>query len=76
MALAEELIGSFTSRQLHAGRPRSVDHQQTLRPDASQGYLPVMESSQHQCVVCNKVREVRILLSIGMKLKLSVMFVM
>ena len=59
MALAEELIGSFTSHQVPAGRPRSVDHQQTLRLDASKGHLPVMESSQHQCVVCNKVRKVR-----------------
>ena len=59
VALAEELIGSFTSRQLPAGRPRSVNHQQTLRLDPSKGHLPVLADSQRQCVVCNKVGEVR-----------------
>ena len=31
VALAEELIGFFTSRQVPVGHPRSAEHQQTLR---------------------------------------------
>ena len=59
VALAEELIGTFSSRQVPAGRPRSVDHQQTLRLDPSKGHLPIVEDSVHDCVVCCKIREVR-----------------
>ena len=54
MALAEELIGSFTSRQTPAGCPRSVDHQQALRLDTSRGHLPVVADVRRTCVVCNK----------------------
>ena len=61
VALAEELIGSFSSRQVPVGRPRSVEHQQALRLDTSKDHLPIMEDTVHQCVVCNKVREVKML---------------
>ena len=59
VALAEELIGSFTSRQVPVGHPRSAEHQQTLRLDTSKGDLPIVEDSVHDCAVCCKIREVR-----------------
>ena len=58
VALAEELIGSFCSRQ-HIGRPRSHDHQQVLRLDNTQSHLPTIDGSSQKCVVCSKVREVK-----------------
>ena len=59
IALAEELIGSFTSRQHAVGRPRSLEHQQILRLDSTQSHLPIIDGPSRKCVVCNKVREVR-----------------
>ncbi len=57
MHLAEELIGSFSSRAA-MGRPRSLHHQQALRLDTSKSHLPDV-GSNHDCVVCCKIREVR-----------------
>ena len=57
--LAEELIGTFTSRQRSVGRPRSLEHQQELRLDSSKGHLPLVDDSVHECAVCCKVRKVR-----------------
>ncbi len=57
--LAEDLIGSFSSRPLAMGRPRSVGHQQVLRLDTSKNHLPDIDSGVHQCVVCCKIRDVR-----------------
>ena len=53
-ALAEELIGSFSSRSRQVGRPRSLEHQQEVRLDS---YLPVVDGPKRQCVVCLKVRK-------------------
>ena len=57
-ALAEELIGSFSSRA-RAGRPRSLDHQQAPRLDSSKSHLTIIDGPKRECVVCQKIREVK-----------------
>ena len=57
--LAEELIGSFSSRANRLGWPRSVDSQESLRKDSSKSYLPIIDRPKCECEVCKKVREVR-----------------
>ena len=59
LQLAEELIGSFTSRTRAVGRPRSLEHQQAVRLDSTKSHLPVFSDISHDCVVCSRVREVR-----------------
>ena len=58
IALAEELIGSFTSR-VPTGRPRSTTTEQEVRLDSTKPHLPIVEGPKLECVVCCKVREVR-----------------
>ena len=59
IALAEDLIGTFTSRR-QAGRPRSLEQPQQqhmpLRLDSSQLHLPLYSDSKRDCVVCAKAR--------------------
>ena len=43
IALAEELIGSFTSRVGSAGRPRSSVTKQEIRLDTTKSHLPLVE---------------------------------
>ena len=59
LQLAEELIGSFTSRTRAVGRPRSLEHQQAVRLDSTKNHLPVFSDVSHDCEVCSRVREVR-----------------
>ncbi len=73
VSLAEELIGSFSSRPLGTGRPRSLDHQQILRLDVTKGHLPVFASKAHECVVCTKIRDVRKLTRTEMRHETRVM---
>ena len=53
-ALMEELIGSYCSRARVAGRPRSLEHQQALRLDATKPHLPIVDGPKRDCVVCTK----------------------
>lgn len=56
--LAEELIGTFSSRPA-MGRSRNHDNLQALRLDLSKSHLPEMESNPRLCVVYCTVWEAR-----------------
>ena len=58
-ALAKELIGSFSSRAVRVGRPRSLETQQALRLESTKSHLPIIDGPKRDCVVCLKVKEVR-----------------
>ena len=59
IALLEEIIGSFSSRARTTGRPRSLEHQQTLRFDKSHLHLVINTGTERDCVFfCKKAREV------------------
>ena len=58
IALAEELIGTFTTRVHSAGRPRTTTVEE-IRLDCPKPLLPVVDGPKLECVVCCKVREVR-----------------
>ena len=58
-ALAEELIGSFSSRASSVGRHRSSSHQQELRLDKTKSHLPVAEGPKRDCIVCTRIGQER-----------------
>lgn len=57
ISLGESLVGTFTSRSLSIGRPRSLEHQQLLRLDQSRQHFPecVAQEVRRDCVVCAEV---------------------
>ena len=58
LALAEELVGSFSSGAGPVGCPRTLEHHHEIRLDRSCSHLPVVEGLKRDCVVCSKVRDV------------------
>ena len=53
-SLLEELLGSYSGREIVVGRPRSLEHQQTLRLDTTKSHLPIVDGPKRDCVVCTK----------------------
>ena len=50
IALAEELVGSFSGRR-RIGRPRSLENQRLERLDTSLGHWPEVVQEKRDCVV-------------------------
>ena len=52
IALAEELVGSFSGRR-RIGPPRSLESQRLERLDTSLGHWPEVVQEKQECVVCS-----------------------